>query len=140
LNKFPQPSALGTLGTEVRGNGKPLHGSLETSAFGRDHASEGRREFRTERVVVGSASPPKGEELIDNALSALDGVEIEAFEGRPFDLLESMKHRSVPPRRFDPTTNGHVFGIEVSSALWGLEGSRGHASLGEAVNRSAAAG
>ena len=117
LIELAQPAALRALGAEEVGHREPLdgHGKLR-SARGR-HAREGRREFRAQRVVVAAAGAAKAEELVDDALAALGGVELEMLERGAVDLVEAERDARVAPRGLDAAAHGHLGGIEVAGAL-----------------------
>ena len=121
LEELAEPAALWALGAKEARHREPLdrHGQLRRAS--RRHARERRRELRPKRVVVAAARPAEAEQLADDPLAALRGVQLEVLEGRAVDLVEAERNARLAPRRLDAPPHRHLGGVEVAGALRCLE-------------------
>jgi len=121
LEELAQAPPLRPLGAEHRRNREPLHRDRQRTCARRDHAGERRGELGAQRVVVLAARATEGEELVDDPLARLRGVELEVLEGRAVDLVEAAVDRRRAPRALDVAPHGEIAGVEVAGALRRLE-------------------
>ena len=115
-----QDAALRALGTEERRGAEPLRGLGERTGPGRVHAGEGGSELGAEGVVLLAAVAPEREELGDDALAALDGVQLQVLEGRAVDLVEAVDDGGAAPGLGNVTAARGVQGVEIACPLGGL--------------------
>ena len=121
-------SALRALGAEEARHAEPACGLGELLGPGRVHAGEGGGALGAERVEGVAAGAREAEQLAEDALAGLDGVEIGVLEGGSGDLLEAVADGDGAPGLGDVALAEQVFGVEVAGALGGLEssGAGGH--------------
>src|ERR1051325_3086346 len=104
---------------------EPLGGLGEGVGLGCVHAGEGGGELGAQGVGFFAALAREGEELGDDALAGLDGVEVEVLEDRAVDLVEAVADGGGAPGLEDEAAARGVEGVEVAGAFGGLEGVEG---------------
>ena len=137
LPVFAKPTTLRPLGSKEIWHCKPLGRHGEGSALGRSHPGERGCELRAECVVSVTTASLEGEQLADDAVAALDGVQLEVLKSRSVYLIKAVPDRRRSPGVFDVATRRHVFWVEVASTLRGLKGVSG-AGHGRADYRAGA--
>ena len=121
LHMLAESTSLRSFGTKVTWNREPFGGCWQRFSTSHRHARERGRELGSQCVEI--VSPPsrlkeKSCEMISS--TALDRVEIEMFEHRPFDFIEARIHSGGTPGTFDVTSNRHPRWIEIAGSLGSL--------------------
>jgi hypothetical protein len=137
LPELPATAFLRSLGAAEVGRAEPLDRLGELRGLRGDHARERGRELGADGHLA-LAAVGKVEQLVDDALAALDLVEVERLEDRPVDLLEAVADGDAPPRVDEVIPPRHVAGVVVARAFGSLElGHGGHRGGNESISRFA---